>query len=57
MSSDLIPVKNILDRMKAGELIRLDDPEYYIVQEIVDQTISLSAALNASTDVNQLRSS
>jgi acetyltransferase-like isoleucine patch superfamily enzyme len=55
MSSDLIKEKSILERMKDGEPIRLDDPEYHVVQKIVDRTISLSAAMNASTDVHQLR--
>ncbi|MGZ3846342.1 MAG: hypothetical protein ACXVBH_09830, partial [Flavisolibacter sp.] len=48
--------RNIFDRMKAGELFRLDDPEYPRVQEVVDRTINLSAQLNASNDVDQVRS-
>jgi acetyltransferase-like isoleucine patch superfamily enzyme len=47
--------KSIFERMKAGELFRFDDPEYPKVLEIVNRTIKLSAALNASTDVNQIR--
>lgn len=47
--------KDILDRMKAGEPIHLDDPQYYKVQEIVSRTIQLSAALNTSTDIDQIR--
>jgi len=47
--------RNIFDRMKAGELFRLDDPEYPKVLETVNRTIKLSAALNTSTDVNQIR--
>lgn len=47
--------KHIFDRMKGGELIRLDDPEYFKVQEVVDRTIRLSAQLNISTDVDQIR--
>ncbi|KIC95921.1 sugar O-acetyltransferase [Flavihumibacter solisilvae] len=46
---------DIFDRMKAGELFRLDDPEYSKVQEVVTRTIRLSAALNASTDVDEVR--
>lgn len=41
--------------MKAGESIRKDDPEYSKFQEGIALTIRLSAALNASTDVNQVR--
>lgn len=47
--------RDIFDRMRAGELFRLDDPEYPKVLEIVNHTIRLSAALNTSSDVNQIR--
>ena len=47
--------KNIFERMKAGTPIRLDDPEYPKLQEVVYRTIRLSAALNTSTDVDQIR--
>lgn len=47
--------RDIFDRMKAGELFRLDDPEYPKVLEIVNRTIKLSAELNTSTDINQTR--
>jgi len=47
--------KNIFERLKAGEPIRLDDPQYYKVQEVVDRTISLSADLNTSTHIDEIR--
>lgn len=47
--------KDIFDRLKAGEPIKLDDPEYPEVQGVVDRTISLSAQLNNSTDIGQIR--
>ena len=47
--------KSIFDRMKAGELFRLDDPEYPKVQEVVNRTIALSAALNTSTNIDKIR--
>ena len=47
--------ENIFDRMRAGELFRLDDPQYPKVLEIVSRTIKLSAELNASTNVDQIR--
>ena len=47
--------KDIFDRLKAGEPIRLDDPEYPKVQGVVDRTISLSAQLNNSTSIDQIR--
>ena len=46
---------DIFDRLKAGEPIRLDDPEYPKIQEVVDRTIELSAQLNTSTSVEQIR--
>lgn len=47
--------KDIFARMKAGELFRLDDPEYPKVLEVVFRAIELSAQLNASTSVDQIR--
>lgn len=47
--------RDIFDRMRAGEPIRLGDPQYYKVQEIVTRTLKLSVALNTSTDVEQIR--
>lgn len=46
---------DILQRLKTGEPIRLNDPEYFKIQAIVDRTISLSAHLNASTSIDQTR--
>lgn len=46
---------DIFDRLKAGKPIRLDDPEYPKIQGVVDRTIELSAQLNASTSVDQIR--
>jgi len=47
--------RDIFVRMKAGEAIALNDPQYFKVQEIVSNTIKLSAKLNTSTDVDQIR--
>jgi acetyltransferase-like isoleucine patch superfamily enzyme len=47
--------ENIFERMKLGQTIAPDDTEYYKVQEIVTHTIRLSAELNASTNVDQVR--
>lgn len=47
--------KDIFDGMKAGETIRLDDPQYFKIHEVVTRTMRLSAALNTSTDINQIR--
>lgn len=47
--------RDIFDRMKAGEPIRLDDPHYFKIAEVVNRTIELSAQLNTSTNVDQIR--
>ncbi|MDB5263912.1 MAG: acetyltransferase [Adhaeribacter sp.] len=47
--------KDIFERLKVGEPIRLDDPEYYKVQEVVNRKIELSAQLNTSTNIDQVR--
>ncbi|HEV8283881.1 MAG TPA: DapH/DapD/GlmU-related protein [Chitinophagaceae bacterium] len=47
--------RDIFDRMKAGEPIRLDDPEYYKVQEVVNRTIELSAQLNTSKNIDRIK--
>lgn len=46
---------DIFERMKAGEWLRQDDPEYPKVWEVVARTLRLSAQLNTSTDVSQIR--
>ena len=46
---------DIFDRLRAGEPIRLDDPEYSKVQEIVDRTLKISIKLNTSEDSDQVR--
>ena len=47
--------RDIFERMRAGEAFRPDEPDFAPAQEIVTRTLSLSAALNASTDVDQVR--
>jgi acetyltransferase-like isoleucine patch superfamily enzyme len=46
---------HIFDRLKSGEPIALDDPQYDKVQEVVSRTLKLSVGLNVSTDVGQVR--
>ena len=53
--NNLTEPNDIFDRMKAGEAIRKDDPEYSTFQQAVARTIRLSAALNVSTDIDQVR--
>lgn len=47
---------DILERLQSGEPIRLNDPEYYKINEIVTRTIKLSQQLNASDNTNDVRS-
>ena len=47
--------KDIFEKMKLGEEIRQDDPQYSIFMDAVSRTLKLSAALNASENVGQVR--
>ncbi|HEY9000444.1 MAG TPA: DapH/DapD/GlmU-related protein [Mucilaginibacter sp.] len=46
---------DIFERMLAGGIVHMNDPQMPKVWEIVARTIKLSAALNTSTDVDQTR--
>ncbi|WP_255607577.1 sugar O-acetyltransferase [Pedobacter polysacchareus] len=46
---------DIFDRLRAGGPIRLNDPEYFKISEVVNKTIILSQQLNNSTDTHQIR--
>lgn len=46
---------DIFKRLRSGELIRLTDPEFYKIDEVVSRTIRLSAELNAAEDIDQAR--
>ena len=45
----------IFDRMKAGGLLRTDDPQFSNVMELVARTQELSVQLNNSTHIDQVR--
>lgn len=47
--------KDIFERMLASENIPMNDPEYPKLFEAVSRTIKLSAALNTSTNTDQIR--
>jgi len=47
--------KNIFERMLAGGLIPNDDPQLPEMWEVVQRAIELSAVLNTSTSVDQIR--
>jgi len=46
---------DIFNRLKAGEPIRLNDPEYFKINEVVNRTIKLSQQLNTATDTERIR--
>lgn len=46
---------NIFDRLKAGEPVPMDDPEFQKITEEVNRTIRLSNKLNAATSVDEIR--
>lgn len=46
---------DIFDRMRSGEAIPFDDPQYSRIFEVVSRTMPLSAKLNAATNVDQIR--
>lgn len=51
----LCGMKSILHRLRAGELIRMDDPGYSEIFAIVNRTLSLIPQLNAAPDTVQVR--
>ena len=51
----LIANKDIFDRMRSGEPIRLDDAQYSKIQAVVNGTLKLNAKLNTSEDVELIR--
>ncbi|MFV5701362.1 sugar O-acetyltransferase [Flavobacterium sp. XS2P12] len=46
---------DILERLKTGEPIRLNDSEYHKITEIVTRTIKLSQQLNTSDNIDDAR--
>ncbi|HEY4325097.1 MAG TPA: DapH/DapD/GlmU-related protein [Mucilaginibacter sp.] len=48
-------MKDIFERLNTAELVSLDDPEFYKVDEVVSRTLALSPALNAATSVEAIR--
>lgn len=45
----------MLDRLRSGEMISLNDPEYFAIQEVIDRTIRLLAQLNSAGSVVEVR--
>lgn len=51
----IIANKDIFERMRSGEPVRLDDSQYAKIQAVVYRTIKLNAKLNTSDDVELIR--
>ena len=47
--------QDIFNRLKAGDPIRLDDPGYFTIQEVVNRAIERSAQLQTATSIDQIR--
>ncbi|OOG75351.1 DapH/DapD/GlmU-related protein [Algoriphagus sp. A40] len=47
--------KDIFERLKTGEAIRLSDPEYFKINEVVIKTLSLVNQLNQTGDITKVR--
>lgn len=48
-------VRDIFERLRGGEPIRLDDPEYFKINEVVIRTIHLNNRLNQVGEINEVR--
>jgi acetyltransferase-like isoleucine patch superfamily enzyme len=46
---------DIFQRLKTGEPIRLNDLEYFKINDVVSRTIRRSQQLNSATDIDQVR--
>jgi acetyltransferase-like isoleucine patch superfamily enzyme len=51
-----ITSRDIFERLRSGQPIRMDDPEYYKIIDGVKKTMALSQLLNTATDPDQVRS-
>jgi acetyltransferase-like isoleucine patch superfamily enzyme len=48
-------LRDIFERLEAGESISMDDPEYYKIREAVNHAKRLIIELNTATDANEIR--
>ena len=46
---------DIFERLQSGEPIRLDDPEYSRIIEVVNRALKLTAKMNATGDTDEVR--
>lgn len=52
--SDL-ELQDVFERIKSGDSIRLNDPEFFIINEVVIRTLSLVNQLNQAGDIAKVR--
>lgn len=56
ISSNSSPIqKDIFERLHSGEIIRMTDPQYFKINEVVARTIKLSQHLNSSDNIEDVR--
>jgi len=48
-------MKDIFERLKAGELVKLTDPEFFKVNKLVARALALAPAMNAATTIEAVR--
>jgi hypothetical protein len=46
---------DIFERLRSGQPVRTDDPEYHKITEGVNRTMTLSQLLNTATGLDQIR--
>jgi acetyltransferase-like isoleucine patch superfamily enzyme len=51
----LVNTPDIFSKLRSGELVRLTDPEFTKIDEVVRRTMRLSADLNSAKDIDQAR--
>jgi acetyltransferase-like isoleucine patch superfamily enzyme len=47
--------ENILQRLRSGGPIHLNDPQYYEISKVISRTLKLSQLLNTATDICSIR--
>ncbi|WP_421879112.1 DapH/DapD/GlmU-related protein [Marinoscillum sp.] len=55
ISNQQPPKNDIFERLRSGESIPMDDPDYGAIREVVNRTMKLSQKLNCSEDVDEVR--
>ncbi|TWR24889.1 sugar O-acetyltransferase [Mucilaginibacter achroorhodeus] len=46
---------HIFERLKAGEIVRLNEPQFEEINQIVGKTLALMPLLNSAKDINEVR--